>query len=52
MMLTSERSSTLTIFFGTGDYYNYGIIGVYYAFLTFVIVFTAVGIITTLLNLP
>lgn len=48
--VVSSNIALLTLFFRTGDYHNHGIIGVYYTFLTFVMVFTAVGIITTLLN--
>jgi hypothetical protein len=40
----------LILFFGTGEYRNYGMPGVYYVFLTFVLIFTAAGVITTLLN--
>lgn len=40
----------LVLFFGTGDYYNYGIVGVYYVFIVFAIIFVSVAIITSVIN--
>lgn len=40
----------LIYFFGTGDYYNHGSVGVYLAVLVFIFVFGTVGVITSFLN--
>lgn len=38
------------IFFGTGNYYNHGIIGVYYALLTLLGVFVITGVVTSVIS--
>ncbi|MGM9522395.1 MAG: helix-turn-helix domain-containing protein [Oscillospiraceae bacterium] len=40
----------LVLFFSTGSYYNYGIRGVYYSLIVFVLTFSASGAVTTVLN--
>lgn len=38
------------LFFSTGSYHNYGLIGFYYSLIIFVLTFSASGVITTVLN--
>lgn len=38
------------LFFRTGSYHNYGLMGFYYSLIIFVLIFSAFGVITTVLN--
>ncbi|MBQ8633054.1 MAG: helix-turn-helix transcriptional regulator [Lachnospiraceae bacterium] len=38
------------IFFGTGSYYNHGIVGVYYALLSLLVVFGIIGVVMTVIS--
>ncbi len=40
----------LFIFFGSGSYKNYGLIGAFYSLITFLIVFLITGIVTSIIN--
>ena len=40
----------LILFFGSGDYHNYGIVGVYYVFIVFAITFALSMVITGIIN--
>ncbi|HHT86290.1 MAG TPA: hypothetical protein GXZ61_01290 [Clostridiales bacterium] len=40
----------LLIFFRTGEYYNYGIAGLYYALLTYIAVFAVAGVVVSIVN--
>ena len=40
----------VVIFFGTGSYYNHGIVGVYYALLSLLVVFGIIGVVMTVIS--
>ena len=48
--LVISNISLAVIFFGTGSYYNHGIVGVYYALLSLLVVFVIIGVVMTVIS--
>ena len=48
--LVISNITLMVIFFGTGSYYNHGIIGVYYALLTLFVLFGITGVVMTIIS--
>lgn len=48
--VTLSNLALLLIFFRSGSYYNYGMIGAYYALLALAIAFAICGVVTTIIN--
>lgn len=48
--MTIINLDLLSMFFKSGSYYNYGLVGVYYAFLLVVLIFTLTGVSTCIRN--